>query len=79
MRGEQWACNRPGLQSVAALPSCSSGSQLGCHVDLSCLDDRECLHKVDEKAALLDFSLGEISSPYVCSKPILLVITVQEK
>lgn len=45
MRGEQWACNRPGLQSVAALPSCSSGSHLGCHVDLNCLDDRECLHR----------------------------------
>lgn len=38
-----------------------------------------CTEKVDEKAALLDFSLGEMCSPYLCSKPILLVITAQEK
>lgn len=79
MRREQWACNRPGLESVAALPS-SSRSQLDCHVDLSCLDDKgACTEKVDEKAALLDFSLGEMCSPYLCSKLILLVITAQEK
>lgn len=38
-----------------------------------------CTEKVDEKAALLDFSLGEMCSPCLCSKPILLVIPAQEK
>lgn len=67
MRGEQWACSRPGLESVTALPSCSSKSQSDCHVDWSYLDDKgACTEKVDEKAALLDFSLGEMCFPYLC-------------
>lgn len=60
MKGERWACNRPGLESVAVSPSCSSQSQSHCHVMLSYLDDMgACTEIVDEKVALLDFLWGK--------------------